>query len=177
MTATLLRTARLLASVAHTGQTRKYTGAPYLHHCEEVANIIAEAKCGPEIVAAAWLHDVPEDTKWTVDYIRRALNEDVARLVWWLTDEPTWVANRATRRALTRSRLALAPAAAQTIKCADLISNTKDIAIHDPKFARVYLPEKRAVLDVLNHAHPDVLAAAWAALELASAELLTVRSV
>jgi hypothetical protein len=41
-----------------------------------------------------------------------------------------------------------------TIKCADLISNTSSIVKHDPKFAEVYLEEKRLLLDVLTKADP-----------------------
>jgi hypothetical protein len=42
----------------------------------------------------------------------------------------------------------------QTIKCADLISNTSSIVMHDPKFAITYLAEKRALLDAMVLAHP-----------------------
>ena len=42
----------------------------------------------------------------------------------------------------------------QTIKCADLISNTSSIVQHDPKFAALYLAEKRELLEVLREADP-----------------------
>jgi hypothetical protein len=60
--------------------------------------------------------------------------------------------NRAERKAASRARLANAPAWVQTIKCADLISNTSSIVKHDPKFAVTYLEEKRLLLDVLTKA-------------------------
>ena len=44
----------------------------------------------------------------------------------------------------------MAPAEAQTIKLADLISNSKSIMEHDPKFAVTYLEEKRLLLEVLT---------------------------
>ena len=39
---------------------------------------------------------------------------------------------------------------AKTIKLADLIDNTKSIVEHDPRFAKVYLEEKRLLLEVLK---------------------------
>ena len=64
------------------------------------------------------------------------------------------VGSRVERKAYSRARLASAPAWVQTIKCADLISNTSSIVLHDPKFAVTYLAEKRALLEVLTLAHP-----------------------
>jgi hypothetical protein len=81
-----------------------------------------------------------------------------------LTDVPLSVGNRAMRRILDRERIAAASYEPQTIKAADLISNTRSVAEHDPNFARTYLAEKRATLEVLTRAHPDVLARAWSTL-------------
>ena len=64
--------------------------------------------------------------------------------------------NRAARKAASRARLAAAPSWVQTIKCADLISNTSSIVRHDPEFAKVYLEEKRLLLDVLTKADPQL---------------------
>jgi hypothetical protein len=60
--------------------------------------------------------------------------------------------NRAERKAASRLRLAAAPGWVQSIKVADLISNTSSIVQNDPKFAATYLEEKRLMLDVLDHA-------------------------
>ena len=54
--------------------------------------------------------------------------------------------NRATRKRLSCEGLAAASGEVQTIKLADLISNTASIVEHDPDFARVYLKEKAALL-------------------------------
>jgi hypothetical protein len=58
--------------------------------------------------------------------------------------------NRKARKALDRAHTAKASPAAKTIKLADLIDNTKSIVEHDPEFARVYLAEKAALLEVLK---------------------------
>lgn len=66
----------------------------------------------------------------------------------------------ATRKRLSRERLAAAPGWVQTIKCADLISNTSSIVQYDPAFAKVYLEEKRLLLEVMGKADPRLWAIA-----------------
>jgi (p)ppGpp synthase/HD superfamily hydrolase len=147
---TLILLARTFASRAHRGQVRKYTGEPYINHPVEVADIVRRHNGSPEMIAAALLHDVVEDTDVTLDDIRREFGEAVANLVEDLTDvsRPD-DGNRATRKAMDREHTARASAAAMVIKAADLISNTSSIVEHDPNFAKVYLKEKRALLDVM----------------------------
>ena len=145
--------ARTFAIAAHeaVGQRRKYTGEPYWRHPEHVASLV-ETVCGTsEMVAAAWLHDVVEDTEVTLDTLSELFGEEVAELVDWLTDRSRPEdGNRATRKRIDRDRLAQAPEAAVTIKLADLVSNTSSIAQHDPSFARIYLDEKRAMLEAMQ---------------------------
>lgn len=70
-----------LARVAHAKQKRK-TGEPYILHPIAVATIAAEElQLGPNTVCAAFLHDVVEDTSYTLDDIRERFGEDVAYLV------------------------------------------------------------------------------------------------
>ena len=68
--------------------------------------------------------------------------------------------NRAHRKAIDREHTAQAPAAAQTVKLADLISNSRSIMEHDPQFAVVYLAEKRLLLEVLTKGDPGLHARA-----------------
>jgi len=100
-------------------------------------------------VAAAHLHDTVEDTTTTLHHLERNFGVGVADLVFWLTDPPDRAGNRRQRKAEDRDRLSQAPALAQTIKLADLIDNTSSIVRHNPNFARVYLAEKEALLEVL----------------------------
>lgn len=110
------------------------------------------------MIAAALLHDVLEDTAVTVDVLEEQFGSEVADLVLWLTDvSKPEDGNRSTRKALDRQHSAAAPAAAQTVKVADLISNTRSIVAHDPGFAKVYIEEKRLLLDVLTGADPTLL--------------------
>ena len=146
----MINLARTFASRAHKGQVRKYTGEPYIEHPLEVAKIVRMHNGSKEMVAAALLHDVVEDTDVTLDEVRQEFGDAVANLVDDLTDvSKPEDGNRAFRKAMDRDHTAQASAAAMVIKAADLISNTKSIVEHDPSFARVYLKEKRALLDVL----------------------------
>jgi len=76
-----------------------------------------------------------------------------------LTDMPTVEGgpNRKKRKELDRLRLSQAPAWVQTIKVADMIDNTSTIVEYDPKFAKVYLEEKRLMVQGLTQADPILL--------------------
>ena len=127
-------------------------------HPIEVSELVASVNGTEAMVAAALLHDVLEDTEVTVDLLEEQFGSKVADLVLWLTDiSSPKDGNRSARKALDRQHSAAAPAAAQTIKVADLISNTRSIIAHDPGFAKVYLEEKRLLLDVLTRADPTLL--------------------
>ena len=70
-----------LARVAHANQLRK-SGEPYILHPIAVANIAAEElELDANPVIAAFLHDVVEDTEYTVEDIRERFGDDVAFLV------------------------------------------------------------------------------------------------
>lgn len=81
----MIRKAFNLSVEAHSNQRRK-TGEPYIYHPISVAKIVAnEIGLGSISIAAALLHDVVEDTKYTLDDIERLFGETVARIVSGLT--------------------------------------------------------------------------------------------
>lgn len=143
------------ATCAHRKQVRKYTNEPYINHCLEVAGLVCDlgGTHSPDMVKAAWLHDTIEDTDVTADEIYEVFGRNVWRLVLGLTDSaPLSLGNRAKRKAYERDRLAAESSDVQTIKCCDLISNTRSIVQYDPEFAKVYLVEKRNLLEVMTRA-------------------------
>ena len=111
-----------------------------------------------EMLATAWLHDCIEDQGVESSTLERLFGSQVASGVLLLSDLEE--GNRSTRKQLSRERIAKAPGWVQTIKCADLISNTSSIVSHDPCFARVYLEEKRLLLNVMDRADPRLLSIA-----------------
>jgi (p)ppGpp synthase/HD superfamily hydrolase len=149
----ILAKAKLFATAAHRriDHRRRYTQEPYEVHPNAVASLVASVSDDPHMIAAAWLHDTVEDTPTTLEDLAREFGPDVASLVAALTDvsRPS-DGNRAARKAIDRAHLAAASPRAKTIKLADLIDNVQDIGRHDPGFARVYLGEMRALLEVLG---------------------------
>ena len=157
------------ARAKHHNQRRKYTNNPYFDHLVEVAGIVASVTTCPTMLSVAYLHDCIEDQGVKHSDLLDLFGEEVADGVQWLSDMES--GNRAERKRLSRERLARAPGWVQTIKCADLISNTSSIVDHDRVFAKVYLAEKRLTLEVLTAADPRLLDLAWVILEAGEAEI------
>ena len=81
----LIRKAFEIAVDAHSNQRRK-TGEPYIFHPIAVAKIVAmEIGLGATSIAAALLHDVVEDTEYTLDDMEQLFGETIARIVNGLT--------------------------------------------------------------------------------------------
>ena len=140
-----------IARAAHNGQLRKYTGEPYLSHPFAVAGLVASVTDNDDMIVAAILHDVVEDTPVTIETVRGVFGENVAGLVSDLTDVSVPSdGNRAERKKIDRKHTRSASVDAKTIKLADLIDNTKTITAYDPKFAKVYMAEKASLLKVLK---------------------------
>ena len=76
----LVERAHEVATEAHAGQLRA-SGEPYITHPVEVAYELAELQMDAETLAAALLHDVPEDTDLTLADIEKRFGRDVSRLV------------------------------------------------------------------------------------------------
>lgn len=146
----IIRAARMFAENAHNGQIRKYTGEPYINHPVNVAILVNSVKHDNNMIAAALLHDVVEDTHYTIRDIFEEFGYDVADMVENLADISVPLdGNRKIRKEIDRMHTSLSSNRAKTIKIADLIDNSKSILEHDPKFAVVYMAEKKALLNVL----------------------------
>ena len=137
---------------AHEGQVRRYTNEPYWVHPVAVGNNLTFAGVvDVDIIIAAHLHDVVEDTDMTIEQVTEGFGQRVGTLVGWLTDVSVPEdGNRVVRKKIDREHLAAAPWEAQMIKLADLINNTRSIVAHDPKFAKVYMREVSLLLSVLT---------------------------
>jgi len=164
---TIVEKAYTFATAAHAavGQKRKYDGADYIVHPTRVANLVKQYGGTDAMIAAAYLHDVVEDTDVTMDTITSLFGSVVASLVKDLTDvsKPS-DGNREARKTIDRLHTADASADAQFIKCADIIDNAYDIADNDPSFWRVYRREMSLLLDEMVRVKdtPIYLDARWA---------------
>jgi hypothetical protein len=159
----LVDRAQVFATRAHQriDHRRKYTGQPYDAHLRAVADLVATVSDDAEMLAAAWLHDIVEDTPVTLEAVEREFGPGVAGLVRELTDvSRPGDGNRAARKAIDRAHLTAASPRAKTVKLADLCDNARDICGADAKFARVFLREMAALLDVLGEGDGRMLARA-----------------
>lgn len=159
---TINKTILDFATDAHSGQLRKYTGDAYITHPIAVAQLVIDNGGDQNMVNAAILHDVLEDTAVTHSQLRSFLHltlshsdaEDTLSLVVALTDVYTHQdfpnLNRKARKLLEAQRLGIVSQRAKAIKRLDIVDNTKSIVDNDPKFSKVYLAEKEVLLTFLN---------------------------
>ena len=159
----LVQTAYVYANAAHTavGQRRKYTDEPYIVHPARVAKTVAKFGGTDEMIAAAYLHDVAEDTSVSIVDIQDMFGTDVALIVDGLTDVSVPEdGNRVTRKAIDRAHSADATWTAQFVKCADIMDNASDIGDNDPNFNVVYRKEMVLLLEVLDKVKDEPIYAA-----------------
>lgn len=170
ITSTNLARAEAFCIAAHSaiGQTRKYTGEPYWTHPLAVAALIQEhiPDAPEEVLIAAMLHDVKDDTQVSLDLVREMFQDAVAELVDALSDDTTPADGpRRVRKAMEREKIAKAGDWAKTLRLADVIKNIETVALLDPKFAEVYMAEKRELLPHLRDGHPGLFSIASALID------------
>jgi len=160
----ILKAARL-ARKAHGGQTRKHNGLPYDAHVSRVAGRVAthDIAC-EESVAAAFLHDVKEDTSYTFDDILTELHderaEDVLDLVRELTNPSKGSRlSRTERKCMDRDHLSNVSYEAKVIKLIDrcdnlmeILSNWTRLTIDEKNFVQLYVEESILLAKVIGHA-------------------------
>jgi (p)ppGpp synthase/HD superfamily hydrolase len=125
----LVRTALEQARADHAGQIRNGAGGmPYVEHPVAVAALLDEHGYRDEVLAAALLHDVVEDSETTLEELREKFGEEVAGLVGALTDDQSIESYR-ERKAEHRERLAVARDEALAIYAADKLTNVSTLHI------------------------------------------------
>ena len=128
----LLDRAIIYAVRAHAGTERRGKGFPYIVHPMEAMAIVATLTADQELLAAAALHDVVEDTALTVEDIRAEFGDRVAELVEaesdkfveGISESDSW----RTRKQAAIDRLAEAPLEVKMIAMGDKLSNMRAIA-------------------------------------------------
>ena len=128
----VLDRAIIFAVKAHSGTERRGKGYPYIVHPLEAVEIVATMSKDQELLAAAALHDVVEDTDVTVEQIRAEFGEKVAALVAAESDEmPSGVSEEDSwhpRKQAAIDRLAKAGRETKMVALGDKLSNMRAIA-------------------------------------------------
>jgi (p)ppGpp synthase/HD superfamily hydrolase len=155
----LVNKAVAFAEMAHAGVVRKFTGEPYVEHCKRVAAHLSALGFDPDVVAAAVLHDVVEDTHISAAVLAAEFGPRVAALVVEVS-KPKKIPgmSKAARLAAVVEHLAASSYAGASIKLADMLDNSSNVAELSPEFAEKYLPEMAQKLAVLGHGHPELVA-------------------
>ncbi len=131
-TISLMDRAIIFATRAHSGTYRKGTTIPYIVHPIEVAAIVATMTDDPDMIAAAVLHDVVEDTDTTIEEVRYFFNERIAELVAAesedkrkdLPPQETWMLRKSEMLEFLRTK---ATREAKMLALADKLSNLRSI--------------------------------------------------
>lgn len=156
------------ADTAHDAQLRRYTPDRYIVHPARVMETCRNYDNRLPILAAALLHDVLEDTavkeNEMLAFLYEVMDKDNAEKTLALVIEMTDVyvkevypnLNRRKRKAKELERIAETSPDAQTIKYADIIDNSSEIALNDPDFATRYLLECKAILKVADKGNPEL---------------------
>ncbi len=154
--------AKSFATDRHTGQVRKYTGAPYITHPAAVARYVRMVGGSAEMIAAAWMHDLIEDTGTTRHDIADRFGQQISWMVFDLTDRSLYAMDqlpRRERKRLDADALSRCSGDVQTVKMADLLDNSRSIIAFDPKFAKVYIREAEYLVEVLIRAEQRITSA------------------
>lgn len=150
----LLDRAITFAVKAHQGMERKGKGFPYIVHPMEAICIVATMTNDQELLAAAALHDVIEDTDTTADDLKKEFGERVAMLVEAESDDKTGGSKADTwhqRKQNTLDRLRNADLDIKIVALGDKLSNMRAIA-HDYAVLGDELWNRFTVKDPAEHA-------------------------
>ena len=155
----LVLKAEAFAEKAHAGVFRNWSGEPYVEHPKRVAGSLAALGFDPDVIAAAFLHDVIEDCPISAAELAAEFGPEVSALVVEVTNPLKLPGmSKAARLAGVVEHLAGSSYFGASIKLADMVDNSSNVAELSPKFAKAYLPKMAAKLAVLGHGHPELFA-------------------
>jgi GTP pyrophosphokinase len=150
----LITRAYEFSKLAHAGQKR-HSGDDYVVHCEQVAEILADLHLDSVTIASGLIHDVVEDTSATLEDVRDAFGDELARIVDGLTKISKVQFRTNTEQQVENFRKLLLSMAADArvilIKMADRLHNMRTLEyLREEKRRRIAL-ETREIYAPLAH--------------------------
>lgn len=151
----LIERAYLLAKQAHYG-VRRLSGEPYMMHPLSVARIVVkEIGLGSTSICAALLHDVVEDTDYTLEDIERMFGKKIASIVDGLTKLSGGVfADKAMKQAENVRKLVLTMSEdirVMLVKLADRLHNMRTLEAQRPEKQRKIAAETQYIYAPMAH--------------------------
>lgn len=153
------RHALAFAETAHGDQYRDADGATFLVHPVEVAALLARLGYDDEVVAAAVLHDVLEDTDAQRADLEARFGRRVAELVSLVSDDPS-IPGEENRKSEVRERVRRAGGAALAVYASDKVHKVRELRMLiarglDRRGAEVRLARYAASLAMLEQEMDD----------------------
>jgi (p)ppGpp synthase/HD superfamily hydrolase len=149
----LLRAAYEFARDAHHGPRRR--GDTDIEHPVEVARLLRDAGYPDELVAAALLHDVLEDTDTSPAEIEQRFGTTVTGLVRALTEDPT-IGDYAHRKGALREQIAGAGPEAEAIFAADKLARARELRRSGTPAEAQKLRHYREAFNLLRRRRPEL---------------------
>ncbi|MCB1711183.1 MAG: bifunctional (p)ppGpp synthetase/guanosine-3',5'-bis(diphosphate) 3'-pyrophosphohydrolase [Candidatus Riesia sp.] len=145
---TNLERALMVAEKAHAGQS--YDIYPYMYHVKQVVRIATELGYDESILVSCALHDTLEDTELSYNDIKKAFGEEVAEIVYAVTDELG--RNRDERKRNTYPKIR-DNWKATVVKICDRIANMQQSLEYNSRLFKMYQEENETFCSYLMSKH------------------------
>ena len=159
----VIQKAKDLALEKHKDLCRPNASAqPLTEHLGEVAAMVEKCGLSDNAIAAAWLHDIVEDTGVTFEDIDKIFGADVLRMIEGLTDPTPFIDMPLEQRKQAQAdRLCDKDDDIKIIKICDQISNTQSV-LYDPptdwllEKSFLYIQGAKKIADVCRGIRPEL---------------------
>ncbi|MEE6251487.1 MAG: HD domain-containing protein [Bdellovibrionota bacterium] len=134
----------------HHGQFRKFDGLPYFTHPVRVAKIVKKQTQDIDLIIAAYLHDLIEDTMVNKRWIKKKFGKRVANIVNELTSDPSKIEKMGSKAEYLADKMLKMSPEALLIKLADRLDNVSDFESAELDFINKYRAETNYILTKLS---------------------------
>ena len=147
----LLEDAVLKAFEYHGNQMRKFSDELYVNHCLRVASLVGDYTNDDDLVIAAVLHDIVEDTAYTLPELKRIFGEKVSDLVCELTNDPV-VLNKQGKRLYISNKFNTLSNNGLIIKSLDRLDNLTGLINSNATlpFVKTYVSDTDYLIENMN---------------------------